>query len=370
MKYLLTFKPLGHFFFGNERTFREDYVARSEYFPQPTQVLGALRLTLAQQYGLIKQYRNGRYTKRPRELQALTGTAKADTFMSNDDLGKIGMISPMFIVYRSLEDALFPTPFDVHAQIGYGMGSVMTDTGEIVPVAYPQKVSLSYLTLSHIGPHYYLDGYDAKGHAPQMLGNSAFWKAYMGEEERAINAVFVYEHTSEHKGVFVPHTQVGIALEAKQTIAGKFYAKQDYTLREGFLFACVLELDGEIREDFVQLGAEGSLFRMEVHPLSQTGVADHPVVSALLQPRSGGTKLVAISEMMAEDTAAQPVYFSLIPYLRQRAELKSQKGRFLGVHTVKNTIPAGSVFYPKDGQMLDLVQGAYAKMGYNRYISL
>jgi|GEM_PF-6596585 len=371
MKYLLTFKPLGHFFFGNERTFKEDYVAHSEYFPQPTQLLGALRLVIAQQYGLIKQYRNGRYTKDPQTLQALTGTAKAHTFMENDDLGKIAMLSPMFLASESLDDAYFPTPFDLNATITYGSHMMATESEEIIPVKYPQKVTLSYLTLANIGGYYYLDGYNVKHHSPQMLGNSVFWKAYLNGEERAVNALFAFEDSSEHKGIFLPHEQVGIALDkGKQTIDEKFYVKKDYTLNEGFLFACLLDFDGEIEDDYVQLGAEGSLFKMEVHPLSQTPLSQHPVIVSLQNAPKAGGKAVAISDVMVEHKDVSPLHFALVPYVKRSASLKRDKERYMGVHPLKQVAPAGSIFYLKEQESMPSNIGAYAKMGYNQFISL
>jgi len=370
MKYLLTFIPLKHFFFGNERTFREDYVAVSEYFPQPTQLLGTLRLTLAEQHGLLKQYKNGRYSKQPEALKALTGTAKAHTFAENSDLGRIAGLSPMFIVNRSLDNAYFPTPFDVDVQIQRAQTSIMDDDGRIVTVDYPQKVSLSYLSLAKIGEYTYLKGYDMKRHTPQMLGNASFWNAYMQGETRAINAVLPFEYDAQSgRGVFVAHTQVGIGLDGKQTVEGKFYGKTDYTLAKGFAFAAVIDFDGKIEDAYVQIGAEASMFKMEVRPLEETPLREHPVVSRIFTPQREGGKLVAISDMMLQ-TTQQPVDFALVPYFRSVASIKSEKGKYVGTHRVRRTAPSGSVFYLSADALPSCVEGAYAKMGYNRYIRL
>ena len=101
MRYLLTFKPLKNFFFGNSQTFSDDYVAKSEYFPQNTQLLGAIRLFIAEQHSLIKMHKNGKYSDYPEELKKLIGSASSKDFLTNDDLGKIQNLSQMFIVNKS-----------------------------------------------------------------------------------------------------------------------------------------------------------------------------------------------------------------------------------------------------------------------------
>jgi CRISPR type III-B/RAMP module-associated protein Cmr3 len=353
MKYLLTFKPLKHFFFGNERTFRLDYAAVSEYFPQPSQLLGALRLTTAQQYGLIKQYKNGRYPKHPRQVTALTGTAKAHTFMHNDDLGKINQLSSMFIVKQSLNDAYFPTPFDVHIEKG------------------EEEVSLSYCKLAKIGQSFYLEGYDVKNHSTQMLGNAAFWHSYMKEEYTCHHAVEPFEYDHEKAcGIFVKHMQVGIGLKHKQTIEGAFYSKTDYTLAEGFLFAAVFDFDGELKDDIVQIGAESSLFEMKVTPLAETGLTEHPIVSRLFTAPENGKKQLALSDAMIPDVKALQVDFTLIPYLKKMAAVKMEKGRYIDMHKAKHIVPCGSIAYLKEGETLSLSVGAYSKMGYNQFITI
>jgi hypothetical protein len=116
MKYLLTFKPLKNFFFGNDKTFSDDYFAISSYFPQNTQLLGALRLFIAEQNKLIHVHRNGKYSNEPNKLKQKIGTASSEDFLTNTDLGKIKNLSQMFIVNKNIDDAYFPTPFDTYIQ--------------------------------------------------------------------------------------------------------------------------------------------------------------------------------------------------------------------------------------------------------------
>jgi len=369
MKYVLTFTPLKHFFFGNEKTFREDYVAISEYFPQPVQVLGALRLSIAQQYGIIKQYKNGRYPKHPKQMRELTGSAKAPDFKTNGDLGKISFISPMFITDSECKSGYFPTPFDVKITQQNSHSSIMDDSGKIISVNYPQKLSLSYYKPKSLSHATYLDGYNPKEASPQMLANANFWDAYLNQKDRVINGALPYDVEKQSGlGVFVPHTQVGIALNHKQTIDGKFYKKIDYTLARDFCFGCILEFEGEIRDDIVQLGAESSLFRMRVQPLDSVELQNHPLIKAMFQPQNQGEKIVAIGDMIAQDSSCLNAKFALIPYLKHMAMLRSIKGRFDGLHTTHTIIPAGSVIYTHQESSISLYEGAYIKMGYNQFI--
>ncbi|MEY4505270.1 MAG: hypothetical protein RL154_1570, partial [Pseudomonadota bacterium] len=89
MKYILTFKPLKNFFFGNDRTFTKDYFAISEYLPQNTQLLGAIRLFIAEQNNLMCAHKNGKYSNSPEKLKKLIGTANGSNFNTNTDLGMI-----------------------------------------------------------------------------------------------------------------------------------------------------------------------------------------------------------------------------------------------------------------------------------------
>jgi len=371
MKYLLTFKPLKHFFFGNERTFRKDYVAVSEYFPQPTQLLGALRLTIAQQHGLIKQYKNGRYPRKPRPVRDLTGSAKAHDFMHNDDLGKIRSLSSMFIVNKELDDAYFQTPFDVDIMFEKSDASSITEEEKILPISYSQKLKLNYLKLSSVGKKVYLKGYDVKKHHEQMLGNANFWSSYLEEKGSAINAVQPFRYDSQTgQGVFVRHMQVGIALNNKQTIDGKFYSKTDYTLSKNFLFAAVLDFDGEIGDDIIQLGAESSLFEMKVILLEKAACVSHPVISRLSDISTIGERSIAISDVMMEENSSGNIDFALVPYMKKMASVKMHKGRYEGLHTIRQLAPAGSVIYGKETKLNKSNIGAYGKMGYNQFITI
>ena len=366
MKFVLTFKPLKNFFFGSDRTFSEDYVAVSEYFPQNTQLLGALRLFIAEHYKLMHVHKNGKYSNEPQKLKKLIGTASSANFLENDDLGKIQNLSQMFLVPESLDDAFFPTPFDL----------------------FEKETTLGSYTLSSLDNSYFLKDYDVKNLMQQKLGNKNFWKAYIEGTTPLMEDTQPFEYTNDNttkneSGFFIRHSQVGIALENKKTIDGAFYSKTDFQLREGYLFACLIELEDAVFSDgIIQLGAESSLFELSITPLEETKLEEHPVVSCLFQQPDLNKKLVCVSDTMLHDRDRLDELFSIVPYVKTFSMLQSDKKsfevkssqrksytKFKGKTQLKRVVPAGSLFY-LNSKLPQTAQGAFKKMGFNQFITV
>jgi CRISPR type III-B/RAMP module-associated protein Cmr3 len=301
MRYLLTFKPLKPFFFGNDKTFSDDYFAVSSNFPQNTQLLGALRLFIAEQNSLIKVYRKGKYSNNPEALKPLIGTAGSKNFSSNEDLGMIRNLSSMFILTKDLDDAYFLTPFDIEIS----------------------DKSIRYYTLGNIEDDYFLNDYDVKNSSSQHLGNGEFWQKYISNQKLDKKDVKTFDD------IFKKHTQVGIELENKQTVDEKFYSKVDYTLDEGFLFGAVLELDEPIISNgIIQIGAESSLFELKVTKLEDTKLTKHPIISNLFREPKEYDKVVTIGDMILPHTNEIDSYFNIIPFYKKFAMINSSEKSF------------------------------------------
>ena len=365
MRYLLTFKPLKNFFFGYDKTFSEDYFAISEYFPQNTQLLGAIRLFIAEQNGLMHVHRNGKYSNEPQELKELIGDASASSFVLNTNLGKINNLSQMFIVNEKLDDAYFKTPFDIEVT----------------------KESVRMYKLTNIDNDYFFEDYDVKSSSSQCLAGREFWSAYLKSQDLKKDFLLSFDYDKEKKrGVFHKHTQVGIELEQKNTVDEKFYSKIDYTLEKGYLFGAVIELEDKIISNgIIQIGAESSLFELKVQKLEETKLYTHPVVEQLFSKPKEGSKVIALSDTMVADTKEIASIYSLIPYYRKLRMIESETKdsfkkntsklknylKFKGKTEPKRLIPSGSVFYFDEDVVLDKpAQGAYAKMGYNQFITV
>jgi len=351
MRYLLTFKPLKNFFFGGKQTLRDDYFAKSEYFPQPTQLLGALRLYIAEQNGLMKTYLNGRYSKSPEELKKLVGEYSS--------LGQIENLSCMFILNDNLTDAYFQIPFDLHLEFSKDE---------------EQQVALNtatYYQLSNIDNQYYLKGYDAKKYTEPLLGNNNFWISYLkgGDIDKETLAAFF--GSSNVTNIFKENSQVGITLDKKQKVDGKFYTKIDYNLEDGFIFGCVIDLQEPIIEDgMITIGADNSLFELKVHQLDTLKLKDHTLIKQLFTQPSDAIKYVALSDMLVESTKDLEAYFTLAPYAKTTVTLLHKRDRFKGKSKAKRVVPAGSVIYPREGCLLPTPEGIYKHIGYNQFIGV
>lgn len=346
MRYLLTFKPLKNFFFGNNLTLSRDFFAQSDYFPQNTQLLGAIRLYIAEQNDKMKQYLNGSWCNDPEGLKKLTGKAKSFDkekkfeFEKNSDLGKINNLSSMFIVKEDLTDAYFKTPFDI-------------------------KISdeISIYELAKINEQYYLKDYNAKNFSEQALGNSNFWDSYLNGKPISKGSIVAFDK------VYKKHQQVGIALNNKHIIEEQFYTKIDYNLKEGYVFGAIIDLQEPIIKDgVIQIGAESSLFELKVKKIDELAeIKEHTVIKKLFTKPQNANKVVAISEVMQNPNI--DTKFQIAPYKKEFALLKKDKSKVKGRFKEKNLIPSGSVFYLKN-ELPQFNIGAYEKMGYNQFLKI
>ena len=328
---LLTFKPLKPFFFGGRVNFSNDNYVFSRYFPQTTQILGALRLFIGEKKGLIKVYKNGRYSKNPEKLKDLIGDAKPEDFEVNDNLGYIKYLSPMFLVSKDKKNFYYPTPFDVYEE--------------------DKKVKIYELT--KLKNSYYFKGYDSKKGIQEYLGDQNFWNGYINNNPTNI---------LKYNDIFKEVSQVGIGLKQKRTIEGKFYYKVSYNLEEDFLFACVVDCN-EIENGEIQIGADGSMFKMEVSEFN----FNHPLFETLINGKKIlKEKSVALSESFGNlenldiPYIAQPYDFKMIKYKKDGKIYK-----FGGKTTYKRLIKRGSVFY---GNVNFKATGAYEKISFNKFL--
>ena len=383
-QYFITLIPLKPFFFGGDQTFgAAEYVARSRRFPQQTQLLGALRLYLGEVNGLMWVHRNGQYVpkgQRNRAYRILGGTP-AVRYASEDDIGQIIDLSPMFITDEHGSDVWMPTPFD------YLNGT-------------PNP-----FVLRSAGNAAYLDGYNPKKELVQRLGGRAFWQAYIRGEAITSAMTIPWEHEEspsedgndfrtnwkkkrDSEAALFPHRQIGIELERKQVVQERFYLKYDYNLNTLYRLGFFLTLDESVRieDGILRLGADGSLFALSVQEVPDT-LKSHPLYLPLTSPLSSGQtwkadeKCVVLSPMMfsagSADIAAR---YTLIPSLHHEAILQSvshdKQGethsyeRFGGKTEPIPMIPSGAVIHPSDETRIPQPRGVFAKIGYNRILTI
>lgn len=220
-KYLIKLYPIDEFFFGAISNFgneNENYRIVSEKFPQQTSILGMLRKEILLKEDFLKK----RYTSEEEiRVKNLIG---AESFnISSDIKQEFGMIKSISALSLGKDkDTYIVAPMDLGLK-----------TKE---VAY--KVINSSLNKVEI-----FDNYKAKNGVKNALLNISDKK------------------TTEWDEVYIEKELVGI--NRKQEKNG-FFKKVRYKLKDGFFFQFLLELDGEINENIVQLGDAKSFFKMTI----------------------------------------------------------------------------------------------------------
>jgi CRISPR type III-B/RAMP module-associated protein Cmr3 len=353
-------KPLKPFFFGKETNFKNTNYALSEYFPQQTQLIGALRLYWMEQNGLMKMHKHGRFctSDKADDAKKFVGDAGVKDFTKNDNLGKINFISPMFISKVKddcIEDALFEIPNDVINQEC------------IYKSATPKKL----IDAVSSKPVVILEDYDVKKGFIKGLGGIDFWDKYSRYEKLTC--------PTNYDEVFESYDQVGIALiDGKQVDEGKFYTKKSYMLKKGYEFGLLVDIDEEdladdkrLKDGMITLGAENSIFSLKVTEIPSS-VQTHPLFDSFQNTiKKSGTKIVLLSDSMLDNSIDKSAYFQIVPYKvpfrmmqrdsREQATKKSEE---------KLLVPKGSIYYFDKPSSLKEAQGAYAKMGFNQYLVL
>jgi CRISPR type III-B/RAMP module-associated protein Cmr3 len=383
MTYLLSFKPLNRFFFGGPEAFGEkNHFVRSEYFPQNTQLFGAISRFILESTGLLKARRNGLYVRQRKEDGNTNGDVKRairlighreDQLQGN--FGAISRLSPMFILAGGdrPDDALFPIPLDVkqiekeveekeEKETLYSRYQLENVAGELLPVDYNVKKT-----------------------TPPLLGGGDFWREYCANETRFDSPLYAYDK------IFKAHSQVGIELENKEVVEERFYTKTDFSLDPSYRFGALIEIDetkegaSELMRLFesdeqrlMQIGAESVLFEMRSQSLeSLEALHDHPVIDALCHPQQlRGERLVAIGEARLTDTHAPQIAYAFCPWFKNEKRLqratKESRYRYRGKTDTGRLAPRGSVFYLKKGNQNLLPTSDFwaSKLGYNTFISI
>lgn len=374
---LLQLTPLKPFFFGKESVFTNTFYATSEYFPQQTQITGALRLYWMEQNNLMRVHKDGKYVpyEKKEEARTLVGNAGALDFESNDNLGALLDISPMFIVEHQngcIKDALFELPSDI----------VKKECQHVI--AKPKHLT----SIVSSKPAVLLEDFDAKEDFVSGLAGSGFWKSYIAYEP--LPCTYKYDE------IYEPYDQVGIALdENKQTIDGMFYTKKSYLLKENYTFGVLVNIDDDLLEEhdfktledgIISLGADSSMFKLEVSDIPNI-LAQHPLLLSIQNPyKKEGTKIVLLSDSILTHSIQEKSFFQIVRHkvpfkMMQSQELnetsedkqvlkrKEQKASYSKTEE-KLLVPKGSIYYFKTKEQLEEATFAYKKMGFNQYLAI
>lgn len=222
MRYLVTLKPMEPFMFGGDQTFGQlgdkeagTYLVRSRQFPQQTALLGMIKKEIMTQAGVLTRKRRGEWVDKKKKSQALklVGAEKFDMRSSlAQDIGSIRSLGCVFLVK---ENKRYIKKADI-------------DT-------YPYIVDDE--------KNKRLDGFSAK---VDIYDN--FVALEGGEKLTSENIFRAVEQTGNKKG----------------GEENSLFKKTSYLLQNGFKFAFYLDVDFELQDAMVTLGADRSSFMMQV----------------------------------------------------------------------------------------------------------
>lgn len=342
-QYLIQFKPIEDFFFGGEVTFgdteTQNYLVKSNLFPQQTTLLGTLRKELLIQEGLLKLAPKGYELDQGKksDIENLIGPESFDISKGNQNFGKIESVSPVFLVCNGSKDRQFYIPAPMNRlqndSLKLHFDSGISQIGQSKPNGIPL-----------------IESYNPKEGIPDLLISSKDQTKLLWE-------------------VFMPSERVGIKKGEKGITEEKaFYKQTTYRLQKGFAFACIVQMrDKKLENSLVFMGADRSCFMMIVEEFQQSFVD----LFGKLNP-SPETQIILLSDTFVELEIYQNCKFAItqaVPFRNIKSSTgnynyKSNKEKKLYMFFMR-----GSVLFPKDGQKNELQKmlnkESFQKIGYN-----
>ena len=227
MIYLIKLTPLSPFFFGGDKTFgalgdkeKSNYLVKSKLFPQQTALLGMVRKEMLIQAGFLTKKVKGEWIDshlKPRAKE-LVGETK---FLFNQEQS-FGALKSVGAIFLMQEERKFIKKVDID--------SYTYDNGRLKKVKHNDGENPYYSSKDNI-----YDNFISTDH----------------------------QKTLTQDKIFKEVTQVGI----KKMGGDDAYFKQtSYRLKDNFKFAFFVNSDFELKNSKVSLGADGSVFQMEVEP--------------------------------------------------------------------------------------------------------
>ena len=336
-RYLLKIKPLGNFFFGNERKFNADgkvnYLVKSNQYPQQTTLLGMLRFMMLQQD------------------EALAGE---HGFKENHDeaYGNIECISPVFLMKN--EAVLLEAGFNHQEKNEILLDSVAGKTNDANDIYHKDFIpNLKQFDLKKTLENVYLDWITK---APFHL---------------------------ENEKIFTEAAQIGIKKNYKGNTDDEAFFKQTfYRMNKAYSFGLFIETKESLKDiskSFKQtLGADQSLFRIDI--TKQEELSCFEQINVQNEQIKGDAKVVLLSDALVKTDVRSVCEFSFIEtgdFRYISTNLKDTK-RFYNISEQKGDakkserytlIKRGSVLFTKDVSKLKEVLSipAFQRIGYNYF---
>jgi len=272
-KYLITLTPLDWFFFGGERTHdegeRSDYLAKSNYFPQQSAIIGLLRYQLLKQNGLLTYPGKVLSTSELLEIENLIGkrSFNLDNWNTPFEFGKINSISPLSIIRKRTSDFYFPVSMDEGYQ----------------PEFKPTKVCLNGVEKDQI---IYSSLFDHK-----TYNNYLVWSSKKSSLKLKTDDIWINQ------------SKIGITKpKAGEENIKSFYKQEQLMFKDDFTYAFFADIDHELFPDIVFLGGQRSAFKMDVTLIGKDSFlnASESYMDNIVQ-RSETGKIILLSNTYVAD---------------------------------------------------------------------
>lgn len=254
MKYLMTMEPLEPYTFGTDHSFRyagekptgrESYFVMSATIPEQTTILGMLRYLLLKDSGLLKG--DFSYTGDDKErMKELIGEKSFSFVASDQNFGIIDSISPLFIVNTNNE-WLVRCPFCVKADGTFMKMSAEKYSTAFGEIHFPEA-----------------NEYNAKeGYVYEDYYNLDTGRLYSSDNKKPLFTRKMY--TGNNK-----NDEYG-RLKAKIDHDEGFFRIEKVSLRKGYRFACIIELESRLNgESYIcRMGRGKAAFRVDLDELDE-----------------------------------------------------------------------------------------------------
>ena len=313
MKYLITLNPLEPFLFGGDNTFGKKgdkeggtYLVKSREFPQQSAILGMLKKEIMIQAGVLTKKVRGEWVDKNKKQQAkeLVGVEKFDiTSHHEQNFGVIESLSPIFLLK---ENKAYIKKVDSDS--------------------YPYENGLLKDYKSKIDIYDNFISLDAK----EKLKSSDIFEA-----------------------VF----QTGNKTGGEEN---SLFKKTTYLLKDKFVFAFYAELDFELQNSIITLGADRSSFKMSIQKNDKK--LDYHDKNGYLTLLSDAYITLDITKNCEFAITSEISFQSLqnIKHVTKHNEFKKSKKVFL--------YQKGSIFINPSEELLENLNNKNCqKIGYNIY---
>ena len=371
--YKIMLKPIGSFYFGGEGSFssislesiknkekkaidyfkpRQGYFAKSEMFPQQTQLLGMLRKELLLQNKKLLYFKN--FLVVPNAYKGDASSIVGDTRWSHNstlDLGAIESLSPLYIEHK--ESLFVPAPKDL------GLRLVVGGTG------YVNGRSKGSFALQKCDGNYF----NAKDH---MCSD------YIDKfnHQKSLDELFT-SHIRTHTQTL----KYSDVLNDKNEDEEKLFKVMRYTLAQASCFVCYLQMssDAYLEDGYttVSLGGEESYFEMRAQKVD----AYPDIASIYIAKKTDRSRIVLVSDTYIEDAdrffdLVQVMFASkktlrTVEYIHR--DKNSKQRRIFSKSQKVVMLEKGSVIYFNEenrSSIKEIIESQvnYGKTGYNQYI--